>query len=157
VGIFLPLTKFKNYEIRRVARELWDECSGFWIDQNGVCLTIFSLFQSLKSVWTFYQIETINASKWIFIFINIHIYSFTIYYVINLILIYFIQYLKIRGITLAAKIGGRSWSRLLWWARERNERKGEKNNKKVDMRTVSAGKMGLRVDPFTTLEDPRLV
>jgi hypothetical protein len=58
VGLFASLTKSKNYEIWRVARGLRDERPSFWIDQKGVRLTLFLLFQSLKSI---YWIETINV------------------------------------------------------------------------------------------------
>jgi hypothetical protein len=34
MGIFMALTTSKNHKIWRVARELQDERSGFWIDQN---------------------------------------------------------------------------------------------------------------------------
>jgi hypothetical protein len=30
MGIFISLMKFKNYEIQRVARGLWNERSSFW-------------------------------------------------------------------------------------------------------------------------------
>jgi hypothetical protein len=29
-GVSLPLTKSKNYEIRRIAKRLWEERSEFW-------------------------------------------------------------------------------------------------------------------------------
>jgi hypothetical protein len=63
VGVFVPLTRSKNYEILRVVIGLRDERPIFSIEQNGVCLTLFPVFQSLRSV---YQIETIN----VFFFFN---------------------------------------------------------------------------------------
>jgi len=69
VGVFVPLTRSKNYEIWRPVIGLRDERSYFSIEQNGVCLALFPLFQIL---WSVYQIETINL---FFFLINEYLFS----------------------------------------------------------------------------------